>query len=71
MALEARLAELVERRGDLERELASPTLYEPASKSRLLSLMEQKQRLDGELEETEIAWLEIGEALEGQGAGAP
>jgi ATP-binding cassette subfamily F protein 3 len=70
-ALEVRLAELIERRGDLERELTSPTLYEPAAKSRLLSLMEQKQRLDGDLEEAEIAWLEIGEALEGQGAGAP
>jgi ATP-binding cassette subfamily F protein 3 len=66
--LEARLAELTARRGDLERELASPQLYEPASKSRLLSLMEQKQRLDGDLEETESAWLEIGEALESQGA---
>jgi ATP-binding cassette, subfamily F, member 3 len=44
-----------------------PGLYEPTAKSRLLSLMQQKHRLDADLEEAETAWLETGEALERQG----
>jgi len=64
-ALEVRLAELGAHRGELERELASPLLYEPAAKSRLLALIERKRRVDADLEATETAWLETGEALEG------
>ena len=70
-ALESRLADLNGQRGELERELALPELYEPTAKSRLLSLMEMKRRLDADLEETETAWLEAGEALESQGAPSP
>jgi ATP-binding cassette subfamily F protein 3 len=70
-ALEARLADLGARSGELERELAVPELYEPAVKDRLLTLLEQKHRLDAELEETETAWLETGEELEKQGARTP
>jgi ATP-binding cassette subfamily F protein 3 len=66
-ALESRLADLSAQRGELERELALPGLYEPTAKSRLLSLMQQKHRLDADLEEAETAWLETGEALERQG----
>jgi len=67
-ALEIRLADLTARRGELERELAAPELYEPAAKERLLALLKQKHRLDAELEQTETAWLEAGEKLERQGA---
>jgi len=47
-ALETRLANLEARRGELERELTRPLLYEPAAKPRLLSLMAQKHRLDAD-----------------------
>ena len=69
--LETRLAALSARHGELERELAAPELYEPSAKDRLLALLEQKHRLDADLEQTEAAWLETGEELEGQGAGTP
>lgn len=59
------MAELGAHRGELERELASPLLYELAAKSRLLALIERKRRVDADLEATETAWLETGEALEG------
>ena len=66
-ALETRLADLAARRGELEQELALPLLYEPPAKPRLLSLMARKHRLDADFEETEAAWLEVGEVLENQG----
>jgi ATP-binding cassette subfamily F protein 3 len=66
--LERRLSELTDRRGELELELAAPALYEPSEKARLLVLLERKNRLDADLEEAEIAWLETGEELERKGA---
>lgn len=68
--LEARLADLTARRGELELELVEPVLYEPAAKSRLLLLLEQRHRLDADLEKAETAWLQVGEALETQGVDA-
>jgi ATP-binding cassette subfamily F protein 3 len=62
--LEARLAALTHTRDELERALASPEVYEPAGKARLLELLGEKQRIDADLEETECAWLETGEELE-------
>jgi hypothetical protein len=62
------LSELTDRRGELELELAAPALYEPSEKARLLVLLERKNRLDADLEEAEIAWLETGEELERKGA---
>jgi len=70
-ALETRLADLTARRGELERELASPKLYAPAEKPHLLSLMAQKQRLDADFEAAETAWMETGEALEREGMPDP
>jgi len=67
-ALESRLAALAGRRVDLERDLADPSLYEPAAKPKLLRLLEEKRRLDAELEESEMAWLEAGQELELQEA---
>jgi ATP-binding cassette subfamily F protein 3 len=69
--LESRLADLNFRHDALEAELAAPELYEPSAKDRLLRLLERKHRLDADLEQTEIAWLETGEELERQGAQAP
>jgi ATP-binding cassette subfamily F protein 3 len=63
-ALETRLNALAVRREDLEQALARPALYEPAAKRRLLELLEEKRRLDAELEATESAWLDAGEELE-------
>jgi ATP-binding cassette subfamily F protein 3 len=62
--LEARLAALASRRADLEQALATRAIYEPLEKPRLLGLLDEKRRLDAELEETESAWLEAGEELE-------
>lgn len=69
-SLEMHLDDLTARRGELERELADPSLYSSTGKSRLLSLMDQKQRLDADLEKTEAAWLHVGEELEARGAEA-
>ena len=62
--LETQLDRLATRRAALETELADPTLYESEGKSRLLKLLGDKQQLDAELEEAEMAWLEASEALE-------
>ncbi|MEA3276763.1 MAG: ATP-binding cassette domain-containing protein [Pseudomonadota bacterium] len=67
--LEKRLTELAHRRDELERALAAPGLYEPAEKPRLLALVEEKHRLDTDMEETETAWLETGEELERKQSG--
>jgi ATP-binding cassette subfamily F protein 3 len=64
--LDERLTALSGRQRELERELADPELYEAGGKERLLKLLQEKQGIDGELEETEMAWLEAGEELERQ-----
>jgi ATP-binding cassette subfamily F protein 3 len=63
-ALEARVAALAARREQLQGILAGPDLYDPTEKARLLALLEEKRRVDAELEVTETAWLQAGEDLE-------
>jgi ATP-binding cassette subfamily F protein 3 len=62
--LERCLGTLTARRTVIEQTLAEPALYEPTGKPRLLRLMEEKRKLDAQLEATEDAWLEAGEELE-------
>jgi len=62
--LDRRLEQLTARRERLEQDLAAPELYEPAAKQRLLTLMDEKQRVDAELAGVELDWLETGDALE-------
>jgi ATP-binding cassette subfamily F protein 3 len=73
---EARLEQLTAARAELEHRLADPALYADDSKPRLLALLADKQRVDAELEQVEVQWLEQGEALEqlqadAQANGAP
>jgi ATP-binding cassette, subfamily F, member 3 len=62
--LEKRLAVLEARRQELTDALAQPDLYTPEAKSRLLTLMDESQRVNAELSATEAEWLEVGEELE-------
>jgi ATP-binding cassette subfamily F protein 3 len=73
---EARLEQLTAARAELEHRLADPALYADDCKPRLLALLADKQRVDAELEQVEVQWLEQGEALEqlqadAQANGAP
>ncbi len=63
-ALDKRLAALTAQRTELEHALGSTDLYEAAAKARLLALLEDKRRLDEEIDEVEGAWLDASEALE-------
>jgi ATP-binding cassette subfamily F protein 3 len=62
--LDEQLTALTTRQRALEGELAQPGLYTAGDKPRLLMLLDEKQRIDTELQETEIAWLETSEELE-------
>lgn len=62
--LEQRLDTLTARRDRMDQQLADSALYEPEAKPRLLALMDDKRRLDAELESLELEWLSAGEALE-------
>ena len=68
--LDQRLAQLTHRRDEIERQLAAPELYSPDDKERLLALLDEKRRVDDELQEVETSWLEVGEALEQLGPAA-
>jgi len=62
--LEKHMEGLQQEHETLEVELARPELYEEQAKTELMELLERKRQLDRELEETEEAWMEAGEALE-------
>jgi len=51
--------------------LAAGDLYEASAKPRLLGLLEDKRRLDEELDAVEGAWLDTSETLERMQEGAP
>jgi len=69
--LDRRLAALTAQRTELEQALAAGDLYEASAKPRLLGLLEDKRRLDEELDAVEGAWLDTGETLERMQEGAP
>ncbi|MCP4011082.1 MAG: ATP-binding cassette domain-containing protein [Proteobacteria bacterium] len=48
----------------LDEKLADSSLYDVSGKERLTKLMKEKGRVDNQLEEVEMLWLEAGEALE-------
>jgi ATP-binding cassette subfamily F protein 3 len=62
--LERTLERLAARRHELATALAQPALYAPEAKLRLLTLMEENNRVAAELTATESEWLEVGEVLE-------
>ena len=62
--LERRMEKLAEEKGALEQRLADPTIYEEANKAKLKELLVEQARIDGELSDTEEAWLTAGEELE-------
>jgi len=63
-ALDKRLAALTERRTELEQALAATDLYEASAKARLIETLEDKRRVDEELDLVEGDWLDTSEALE-------
>ena len=62
--LEHRLETLTRRRDQLATALADPALYDAEAKQRLLTLINDKQRVDEELDSVELDWLSISETLE-------
>jgi len=61
--LERELDKLSDEQKELEQQLADPALYEAGAKERLKTLLTDKGRIDGRLNEVEERWLEVGEAL--------
>ncbi|GAB6041236.1 ATP-binding cassette domain-containing protein [Endothiovibrio diazotrophicus] len=62
--LEKRMEKLAAEKAAMDERLADPALYEAANKETLKGLLLEQARLDGELAETEEAWLAAGEELE-------
>ena len=62
--LEQRLETLTAQREAIDHRLSDNRLYQPAAKSELLAVMEDKRKIDDELADVEQAWLAAGEALE-------
>ena len=62
--LEKQMARVQSELSRIEVELASPTLYEHASKARLQSVLLEQARMKQELETVETSWLEASEKLE-------
>ena len=62
--LEKRMEKLFTDKEALETKLAEPELYDEANKEKLKELLLEQARIDGELSETEEAWLAVGEELE-------
>ena len=69
--LEADLDRLHEAQSELANSLARPELYGEDGKAELLRLLDQKRAIDGQVESTEAAWLDAGEALEAAERVAP
>ncbi|AUB84590.1 ATP-binding cassette domain-containing protein [Candidatus Thiodictyon syntrophicum] len=63
-ALERTLERLAARHQELASALAQPEIYAPEAKPRLLTLMEESNRVAAELAVAETQWLEVGEELE-------
>jgi ATP-binding cassette subfamily F protein 3 len=64
--LEKEIAALETQRADIEAALASPEIYEAASKPRLQETLQSQARLKRELEAAETAWLAATERLEAE-----
>jgi len=64
---ENNLAKLAQAGQAVETQLADPSVYEPANKDRLQTLLQEKARLKSKIDAAETAWLEAGELLESAG----
>ena len=55
---------LTKRAAELEKQLADPDIYSEQNKEKLKALLLKKSDIDGQLEETEMAWMEAAEEYE-------
>ncbi|OIO54264.1 MAG: ABC transporter ATP-binding protein [Alphaproteobacteria bacterium CG_4_10_14_0_2_um_filter_63_37] len=62
--LEASVERLSTRKGEIEQALSDPAIYEGAGGAKLPDLLKEQGRIVKELEEAEVAWMEVSEALE-------
>jgi ATP-binding cassette subfamily F protein 3 len=65
--IEARMEKLTQEKAALEQQLADPAIYDTANKDQLKALLLRQSELQKTLAETEAAWLELSERLEGAG----
>ena len=62
--LEKQMEKLQSNLDDIEHQLADTSLYEAERKSDLQKLLQSQGEMKGELEEVEMAWMELSEAME-------
>jgi len=62
--LESKMEKLQTKLDDIENQLADTSLYEAERKADLQTLLQQQGELKGELEEAEMAWMELSEEME-------
>jgi len=62
--LESKMEKLQAKLDDIENQLADTSLYEAERKADLQTLLQQQGELKGELEEAEMAWMELSEEME-------
>ena len=62
--LESKMEKLQSKLDDIENQLADTSLYEAERKADLQTLLQQQGELKGELEEAEMAWMELSEEME-------
>jgi ATP-binding cassette subfamily F protein 3 len=55
---------LTKRAAELEKQLADPDIYSEQNKEKLKALLLKKSDIDGQLEETEMAWMDAAEEYE-------
>ena len=65
--LDKRLAEMHRQQRDIELQLSGADIYDAASKSRLIELLNRQTELKSELEKVEADWLEVAELLQPKG----
>ncbi len=65
--LDKRLAEMHRQQKDIELQLSGADIYDAASKSRLIELLNRQTELKSELEKVEADWLEVAELLQPKG----
>jgi len=62
--LESKMEKLQNKLDDIENQLADTSLYEAERKADLQTLLQQQGELKGELEEVEMAWMDLSEEME-------
>ena len=62
--LEQQIAKLEQEKQAIEDKLAAPDIYDPNNKASLTELLQQQGNISAELEQQEMAWMELAEQLE-------